>query len=149
MVRMWDRLQIRKAEETVTLVNRTSRHSEIQPSLIARITGTPVARSTVPANFKELQSAVDAGRMQDLDSQGIRQTGAVGTRRRAGPGHRHGAAERQAGQDRAGRQGTDAAAAKTGDGTAAAVPGVRRARTAARGHGEGAGRAGCRGVRKR
>ncbi|HWM36819.1 MAG TPA: AAA family ATPase, partial [Streptomyces sp.] len=70
MVRMWDRLQIRKAEETVTLVNRTSRLSEIQPAIIARIVGTPVARSTVPANFKELQSAVDAGRMQDLDSKG-------------------------------------------------------------------------------
>jgi Flp pilus assembly CpaE family ATPase len=70
MVRMWDRLQIRKAEDTVTLVNRTSRLSEIQPSLIARIVGTPVARSTVPANYKELQSAVDAGRMQDLDSKG-------------------------------------------------------------------------------
>ncbi len=70
MVRMWDRLQIRKAEETLTLVNRTSRLSEIQPALIARIVGTPMARSTIPANFKELQSAVDAGRMQDLDSKG-------------------------------------------------------------------------------
>ncbi|HEV7628508.1 MAG TPA: AAA family ATPase, partial [Streptomyces sp.] len=70
MVRMWDRLQIRKADEAVTLVNRTSKLSEIQPALIARIVGTPVARSTIPANFKELQSAVDAGRMQDLDDKG-------------------------------------------------------------------------------
>ena len=70
MVRLWERLQIRKAEETLTLVNRASRHTEIQPPLIARITGTPVARTTVPANFKELQSAVDAGRVQDLDSRG-------------------------------------------------------------------------------
>ncbi|MFG3252594.1 CpaE family protein [Streptomyces sp. NPDC048172] len=69
MVRLWERLQIRKAEETLTLVNRASRHTEIQPPLIARITGTPVARSTVPSNFKELQSAVDAGRVQDLDSR--------------------------------------------------------------------------------
>ena len=70
MVRMWERLQIRKAEETLTLVNRTSRHSEIQPALVARIVGTPLARATVPANFKELQTAVDAGRMQDLDGKG-------------------------------------------------------------------------------
>lgn len=69
MVRLWERLQIRKAEETLTLVNRASRHTEIQPPLIARITGTPVARSTVPANFKELQSALDAGRLQDIDSR--------------------------------------------------------------------------------
>ena len=70
MVRMWDRLQIRKAEETLTLVNRTSKLSDIQPPLIARIIGTPMARATIPANFKELQSAVDAGRMQDLDAKG-------------------------------------------------------------------------------
>ncbi|MDJ1134596.1 AAA family ATPase [Streptomyces iconiensis] len=70
MVRLWERLQVRKAEETLTVVNRASRHTEIQPQLIARITGTLVAGTTVPANFKELQSAVDAGRMQDLDPKG-------------------------------------------------------------------------------
>ncbi|MGI5349131.1 AAA family ATPase [Streptomyces sp. CA-250714] len=70
MVRLWDRLQIRKAQETVTVVNRASRHTEIQPQLVARITGSPVARTTVPAGFKELQSALDAGRMQDLDAKG-------------------------------------------------------------------------------
>jgi pilus assembly protein CpaE len=67
MVRLWDRLQIRKAEETVTLVNRYIRSSEIQPALIERITGTRVARIAVPSNFKELQAVVDAGRMQDLE----------------------------------------------------------------------------------
>ncbi|MFJ1745363.1 CpaE family protein [Streptomyces sp. NPDC088116] len=67
MVRLWDRLQIRKAEETVTVVNRHSRHTEIQPPIIERITGTRVSRVTIPANFKELQSVVDAGRMQDLE----------------------------------------------------------------------------------
>jgi len=69
MVRMWDRLQIRKAEETRTVVNRFSRGTEILPSLVERVTGTRVARSTVPAAFKELQSVVDAGRMQDLDAR--------------------------------------------------------------------------------
>ncbi|MFG2500288.1 CpaE family protein [Streptomyces sp. NPDC048441] len=69
MVRLWDRLQIRKAEETITVVNRHGKGTEIQPSLVERVTGTRVARTTVPANFKELQGAVDAGRMQDLDSK--------------------------------------------------------------------------------
>jgi pilus assembly protein CpaE len=69
MVRMWDRLQIRKAEETLTVVNRFSRGTEIQPSLVERVTGTKVARSAVPASFKELQSVVDAGRLQDLDTR--------------------------------------------------------------------------------
>ncbi|MFF1813800.1 CpaE family protein [Streptomyces sp. NPDC058251] len=69
MVRMWDRLQIRKAEETTTVVNRFARGTEIQPSLVERVTGTKVARSTVPAAFKELQPVVDAGRLQDLDAR--------------------------------------------------------------------------------
>ncbi|MER5767683.1 AAA family ATPase [Streptomyces sp. NPDC001985] len=67
MVRLWDRLQIRKAEETVTVVNRHNRATEIQPPLIEKITGTRVARTAVPAGYKELQSVVDAGRMQDLE----------------------------------------------------------------------------------
>uniref|UniRef100_UPI0006E2A59C AAA family ATPase n=1 Tax=Streptomyces atriruber TaxID=545121 RepID=UPI0006E2A59C len=69
MVRLWDRLQIRKAEETVTVVNRHGKGAEIQPALVERVTGTRTARGTVPACFKELQAAVDAGRMQDLDSR--------------------------------------------------------------------------------
>ncbi|MFI8002176.1 CpaE family protein [Streptomyces sp. NPDC086010] len=69
IVRMWDRLQIRKAEETVTLVNRFNRNTEIQPPLIQRITGTRMASTAVPANFKELQGAVDSGRMHELDAR--------------------------------------------------------------------------------
>ncbi|MGW0817544.1 AAA family ATPase [Streptomyces viridiviolaceus] len=68
-VRMWDRLQIRKAEETTVVVNRHTRGTEIQPALIQRITGTGVAATAVPAAFKELQGAVDAGRIHDLDSR--------------------------------------------------------------------------------
>ncbi|GHF60975.1 hypothetical protein GCM10010218_48130 [Streptomyces mashuensis] len=74
MVRMWERLQIRKAEETTTVVNRHTRGAEIQPPLVARTTGTRTARTTVPAGYKELQPAVDAGRLQDLDARsGVRQ----------------------------------------------------------------------------
>ncbi|MFE4860208.1 CpaE family protein [Streptomyces sp. NPDC056670] len=68
-VRMWDRLQIRKAEETTTVVNRHTRNTEIQPPLVQKITGTRVAQNAVPAHFKELQSAVDAGRLHDLDNK--------------------------------------------------------------------------------
>ncbi|MFI7008980.1 CpaE family protein [Streptomyces sp. NPDC050145] len=69
MVRLWDRLQIRKAEETVTVVNRDARSAEIQATLVERVTGTRTARTTIPAAYKELQAAVDAGRMQDLDNR--------------------------------------------------------------------------------
>jgi pilus assembly protein CpaE len=68
-VRMWDRLQIRKAEETTVVVNRHTRGTEIQPPLIQKITGTAVAATAVPAGFKELQGAVDAGRIHELDSK--------------------------------------------------------------------------------
>ncbi|CAL9299024.1 AAA family ATPase [Streptomyces olindensis] len=68
-VRMWDRLQIRKAEETTVVVNRHSRGTEIQPPLIQRITGTAVAATAIPANFKELQSVVDAGRIHELENK--------------------------------------------------------------------------------
>ncbi|MET8168448.1 AAA family ATPase [Streptomyces sp. NPDC005329] len=69
-VRMWDRLQIRKAEETTVVVNRHTRSTEIQPPLIQKITGTAIAATTVPANFRELQAAVDAGRVHALDGKG-------------------------------------------------------------------------------
>ncbi|MFE6690000.1 CpaE family protein [Streptomyces sp. NPDC057743] len=68
-VRLWDRLRIRKAEDTTTVVNRLTRHTEIQPSLVAKATGTRIARTPIPAAFKELQPCVDAGRMQDLDAR--------------------------------------------------------------------------------
>jgi pilus assembly protein CpaE len=68
-VRMWDRLQIRKAEETTVVVNRHTRGTEIQPPLIQKITGTAVAATAIPANFKELQGAVDAGRVHELDNR--------------------------------------------------------------------------------
>jgi len=68
-VRMWDRLQVRKAEETTVVVNRHTRGTEIQPPLIRKITGTGLAATVIPANFKELQSAVDAGRVHELDNR--------------------------------------------------------------------------------
>ncbi|MFE0605361.1 CpaE family protein [Streptomyces sp. NPDC058892] len=69
MVRLWERLQIRKAEDTAVVVNRWSKHTEIQPALIEKITKTRATRTPVPAAFKELQAVVDAGRVQDLDNR--------------------------------------------------------------------------------
>ncbi|MET9882326.1 AAA family ATPase [Streptomyces sp. NPDC006430] len=69
LVRMWERLQVRKAEDTAMVVNRWTKHTEIQPSLIEKITKTRATRTPVPAAFKELQAVVDAGRVQDLDNR--------------------------------------------------------------------------------
>ncbi|MBN0045308.1 AAA family ATPase [Streptomyces actuosus] len=70
VVRMWDRLQIRKAEETTVVVNRHTRGTEIQPPLVQKITGTGIAATAIPAAYKELQAAVDAGRLHELDHKG-------------------------------------------------------------------------------
>ncbi|MFG2294908.1 CpaE family protein [Streptomyces sp. NPDC048603] len=69
MVRMWERLQVRKPEDTTMLVNRWTRHTEINPSLIEKITRTRPTRTPVPANYKELAPVLDAGRVQDLDAK--------------------------------------------------------------------------------
>src|SRR5690606_35768110 len=68
-VRMWDRLQIRKAEETTVVVNRHTRSTKIQPALIQRITGSAVAATAVPSHFKELQGVVDAARVHELEAK--------------------------------------------------------------------------------
>ncbi|MFJ4436894.1 AAA family ATPase [Streptomyces sp. NPDC088923] len=69
-VRLWERLQIRKAEETLTVLNRHTRSGEIQTALVSRITGTRTARTTIPAAYKELAGAIDAGRVHELDARG-------------------------------------------------------------------------------
>ncbi|CAM5480727.1 Pilus assembly protein CpaE OS=Streptomyces violarus OX=67380 GN=FHS41_002548 PE=4 SV=1 [Streptomyces violarus] len=56
-VRMWDRLQIRKAEETTVVVNRYSRATEIQPPLIQKITGTAVAATAVPPTSRNSRAS--------------------------------------------------------------------------------------------
>jgi pilus assembly protein CpaE len=66
---MWDRLQVRKPQDTTTVVNRHNRATEIQPTLVGRITGTRIAASVVPAAFRELQPVIDAGRIHDLDTR--------------------------------------------------------------------------------
>ncbi|WP_060878385.1 AAA family ATPase [Streptomyces scabiei] len=105
MVRLWDRLQIRKAEETLTVVNRLSRATEIQPSLVEKVTGTKVARAAVPAAFKELQSVVDAGRLQDLDARSTVKQAlwalAGELELVAAPEHGHGGRRRRSTSDRA------------------------------------------------
>ncbi|MFI9721719.1 CpaE family protein [Streptomyces sp. NPDC052396] len=68
-VRMWERLKVRKPEETIAVVNRAVRTAEIQPPLIERITGARVARTAVPARFKDLEPVVNSGRLHDLDAR--------------------------------------------------------------------------------
>ncbi|WP_432039666.1 AAA family ATPase [Streptomyces cucumeris] len=137
MVRLWDRLQVRKAEETVTVVNRHTRQAEIQPQLVARATGTTVARTAIPAGFKELQPAVDSGRMQDLDAKSaVRQAlwGLVGEL-----GLVDAASAAPGGSGGGGRRGAHRGGHAAGSGERT-LPGLRRRRAiGAGGPGAGAG----------
>ncbi|GAB2589646.1 hypothetical protein GCM10027168_23200 [Streptomyces capparidis] len=113
MTRLWDRLQVRKAEDTVVVLNRHTRAAEIQPALVERITGARVARSAVPAAYRELQPVVDAGRLQDLDARStVRQAlwalaAELGLPRHQDPGEsgRHAARQQARGARRRGRLG--------------------------------------------
>ena len=133
-VRLWERLQIRKAQDTLTLVNRHTRGSEIQPALVQRLTGTRVARTHVPANFKELQAYLDSARVHELDSKGpVRQAlwalaGELGLVAGAGAG---------AGGDRRGRGGSGGGLVKYGAGDRGPALTSRRGRGAGRGAGQG------------
>ncbi|WKX72294.1 P-loop NTPase [Streptomyces sp. XD-27] len=132
MVRLWDRLQIRKADQTVTVVNRHTRGAEIQPQLVARATGTRAARTAVPAAFKDLQPAVDSGRMQDLEAKSaVRQAlwtlaGELGLAEPTDDGGRR-AAHRGAGP------------AGAGDRVLPGLPGLRRRRALPAGRDAGTG----------
>lgn len=72
LVQLWERRRFRKDDITV-LVNRSSRDTEVQPDLIARVLGLPVLRATVPAAFRELEPAINTGIPEHLPDGPIRE----------------------------------------------------------------------------
>ena len=67
LLALWDRLQIRK-DDVKVLINRVSRDSEVQPEMARKVVEAPLTRATVPAAFRALEPAVNAGtpdRLQD------------------------------------------------------------------------------------
>ncbi|MFA1545106.1 AAA family ATPase [Actinomadura chokoriensis] len=61
MTRMWSRLQIRKEEDVWVLLTRHDKRNEIQPDLARKMVGSPLLKSTVPANFRALEDAANTG----------------------------------------------------------------------------------------
>lgn len=61
LTRLWGRLRVRKESDVVLVVNRHSRNFNYQPDLARRVVGAPVARTTVPAAFKELEVVTNTG----------------------------------------------------------------------------------------
>lgn len=60
LLALWERMQIRK-EGIRVVVNRASRDGEVQPDLVAKIVGTPLMSSVIPANFRSLEAAANTG----------------------------------------------------------------------------------------
>ncbi|MGH2662095.1 MAG: AAA family ATPase [Actinomycetota bacterium] len=72
LVRLWERLHIRKKNDVRVLVNRVSRAIEVQPDLVGKVVEAPLLRSTVPAAFREVEAAANTGDPAALQDGGIR-----------------------------------------------------------------------------
>ncbi len=144
--RLWDRLQLRREGDLVVLLNRISRHVEVQPDLAARLAKLTISDIAVPASFRSFEAAANTGepsRVVDRDvrralarvaeSLGARDATAAGRSGRAtngGPGDGSAPA--------AGANGSTPAPGTASAGGAAAIPAGRRAGLAARARGRGA-----------
>jgi pilus assembly protein CpaE len=61
LLMLWKRLQVRDEQNTLTVLNRASRRSEVQPDLARRILLAPLLDTTVPGDFRALEAAVNTG----------------------------------------------------------------------------------------
>lgn len=64
LVALWDRLAIRR-EGVHAVLNRVSRDSEVQPDLCARVLKVPPLGTTLASRFREIEYAVNTGRLQE------------------------------------------------------------------------------------
>ena len=74
---MWRRLQIRKDEDVVAVLNRHDKRNEIQPDLARKMLGLSLLDTTLPAAFRGLEEAANTGVPLDVKDAGFRK--AVGT----------------------------------------------------------------------
>ena len=69
---MWRRLDIRKVDDVTGVVNRVSRKIEVQPDLARKVLAAPVASTTIPAGFIELEAAANVGDPSQLAAGAVR-----------------------------------------------------------------------------
>jgi pilus assembly protein CpaE len=92
LIKLWGRLQVRKDDDLMLVMNRTSKANEVQPDLAQRVVGVPLARSTLPAAFRSLEPALNSGSPQLLEDGALQralielaqETGVVPLRRSGG-----------------------------------------------------------------
>ncbi|MEJ2579180.1 MAG: P-loop NTPase, partial [Kineosporiaceae bacterium] len=77
---LWERLSVRKEDQTQVVLNRVNRRSDIQPDTARRIVGLPVLGAVVPAGFRWLESSANRRNPRTADPrfvQAVRQLGAA------------------------------------------------------------------------
>lgn len=65
---LWRRLQVGDLQQRVVL-NRMSRRREVQPELARRVVGDSLCKTTIPADFPALESAVNSGAPARLEDR--------------------------------------------------------------------------------
>ncbi len=60
LLSLWDRLEIRNGNISA-VVNRVNRDTEVQPDLVRKVVDAPVAKTAVPAGFRDLEPATNTG----------------------------------------------------------------------------------------
>jgi pilus assembly protein CpaE len=96
LIKLWGRLQVRKDDDLMLVMNRTSKQNEVQPDLAQRVVAVPQARATLPAAFRSLEPALNSGAPHLLEDGHLRraltelgqETGVVALRRTGGGGWR-------------------------------------------------------------
>jgi pilus assembly protein CpaE len=61
LAQLWDRLQLRRADDLAVVLVRHDKRNEIQPDFARKVLGLPLLRSTVPAAFRSLEEAANTG----------------------------------------------------------------------------------------
>lgn len=72
LVRLWRRLEVRQENVSVVL-NRVSRSVEVQPDLARKVSLAPLAKTAIPAGFRDLEPAINTGVPGRLSQGAVRQ----------------------------------------------------------------------------
>jgi pilus assembly protein CpaE len=92
LIKLWGRLQVRKDDDLMLVMNRASKQNEVQPDLAQRVVAVPQARTALPAAFRSLEPALNSGSPQLLEDGNMQralielgqETGVVPLRRSGG-----------------------------------------------------------------
>lgn len=72
LVALWARLQLRKEDDLSVVLIRQDKKSEVQPAFVRKLLGLQVLNATIPAAFRGLETAVNAGLPREVESSDFR-----------------------------------------------------------------------------